>query len=146
MEPPNHTPSGGRTGIIRIHLLAHFVLTAACMIAIAPKATPAPIASPIQSGANSTGFTPLLRIDEDPSLRSNNDQMAEAVRRRMLAKFAVQRHEKIHADTERLITLAHALQSEVRESHDSNATASELKKVETIEKLARRVKQNMAPE
>jgi len=72
--------------------------------------------------------------------------MVEARRQRMLARFAVERQKKVIADTDKLLSLTQELKTELDAPDRNKVTLTDVKKIEAIEKLAKRVKQNLAPE
>jgi ABC-type glycerol-3-phosphate transport system substrate-binding protein len=85
-------------------------------------------------GKSTAGYSPFLPVAGD------NSDAARAQRQQLLF---VQFLRKNQEDTERLLALAKELDSVSEAAHRSTPTAEDVKKVEEIEKLAKRVKDRL---
>jgi hypothetical protein len=117
----------------------------------------APPASGIGGGIGGSGFKPtnMLSNSSNPSpatlsrcncspLDAVSESDPEAAKREKLAAyFAAMDRKRNIADTEKLVALARELTSATEGTNGNLPTAGDLKRVEAIEKLARRVMDRM---
>lgn len=97
-------------------------------------------ASASSSGSPSQGVSSLQEWDQAPLLGENNPLFQE----RRLRMLNAQRQKTLVADTNKLLQLASELNAELNGPHPGPLTASQLRKVAEIEKLARSVRENMS--
>jgi hypothetical protein len=84
-----------------------------------------------------------LPIPDPAAVPSPDSQVAapfpQDLMERARKAFNEERHQKVTADTEKLVKLTHELQAEVSKTDEATFSEDVVKKVEAIEKLAHRV-------
>ena len=121
-----------------LKLLAVAVFAAGfCSVGAKAQLPQQPQLPPISRPPGSPGQSPTAGDNNDEDTMAHRAMMQQAERRNE------QRQQDIVNDTAKLLTLAQQLKTEVEKSNKDPMSASEMKKAEEIEKLAKAVKEKM---
>ncbi len=92
---------------------------------------------------NNAGYVSPERAGFYPIDDGTGNELENSRKRKLMEQFAVDRHRKLVSDTRKLVQLTEDLKATCSDLDPKSVTLTEMKKVKEIEKLAKRVKENM---